>query len=339
MKKKGVSTLITTILIISLVFVLASLLTLFGVSFTKKQTADVEKEFASELGLLGTVNLKLKNFQILPNNNAKMTIENQGKKDVEKVHVRFFNNDGRIDTRLTTSGITAYSIKDFVVAYDNSFNKIVKVEIFPQVIVNGQNISLPSLFDSKKVAELKSCTTSLECDNEDICCSGSCLNAQCSSNSKCVGGACQFVEDPCLSYCTNYGTGSGDGGAGSNENPTSCIDSDADAYDTCDPDMDCNDNEAAINPEALEVCDGVDNNCDGFLDGTDNDGDTYNSSVVSCGPVDCNDSDATINPGASETCDGLDNNCDGSVDENNVCGGGGGGGGGEPIGGKKLKLL
>lgn len=55
-----------------------------------------------------------------------------------------------------------------------------------------------------------------------------------------------------------------------------------------------------------EICDGLDNNCDGLADNTrlDQDGDGSNF----CD--DCDDSDATIFPGAEEVCDGLDNDCD-----------------------------
>ncbi len=43
-----------------------------------------------------------------------------------------------------------------------------------------------------------------------------------------------------------------------------CTDADGDGY--CIIDGDCNDNDPSIHPYALEVCDGVDNNCDGTVD-------------------------------------------------------------------------
>ncbi len=97
-------------------------------------------------------------------------------------------------------------------------------------------------------------------------------------------------------------------------------------------DDDCNDTDSAINPTATEVCDSVDNDCDGDIDegvlttfyaDADSDGQGNASSTVAyCSApagyvgnaTDCNDSDSSIYLGAPETCgnDGIDNDCDGS---------------------------
>ena len=95
---------------------------------------------------------------------------------------------------------------------------------------------------------------------------------------------------------------------------------------------DCNDNNAAINPAATEVFDGVDNNCNGQIDEgyvtwyQDSDSDGYgNPSVSQVAAVqpggyvldasDCDDTNAAINPGTAEAYNGYDDNCNGQIDE------------------------
>ena len=86
-------------------------------------------------------------------------------------------------------------------------------------------------------------------------------------------------------------------------------DNDGDGYTE---DVDCDDGNAAVHPNAEEVCDGVDNNCDSVLleDEVDIDGDGF----LVCGN-DCDDGNVTINPEANEICDSIDNDCDGTIDD------------------------
>ena len=124
------------------------------------------------------------------------------------------------------------------------------------------------------------------------------------------------------------------------------VDADGDSYPANAaegaPNWDCNDSVATTFPGALEVIDGLDNDCDGDVDdGTsvsDDDGDGFceegdcvgaalpgdcddadperspadrdGDGVSTCDdPPDCDDLAADVHPGATETCDGLDGDC------------------------------
>lgn len=98
---------------------------------------------------------------------------------------------------------------------------------------------------------------------------------------------------------------------------------------------DCVPYEAAIHPGATEVCDGLDQDCDGRVDEElvvmlfpDADGDGFGDArrpaVSACAGLpglvndasDCDDSDARVRPGAPDLCGDLDDSdCDGRVDD------------------------
>ena len=111
------------------------------------------------------------------------------------------------------------------------------------------------------------------------------------------------------------------------------VDSDGDGYIDSD---DCAEDDASVFPGQEEICDGIDNNCDGQIDEEvlltfylDSDGDgvgVEENSEEACEVPegyaelfgDCNDEDATTYPDAPEQCDEIDNDCDGDIDEDVV---------------------
>ncbi len=144
-----------------------------------------------------------------------------------------------------------------------------------------------------------------------------------------------------------YQDADGDGFGNANQKQSSCTQPNGYVSDNTD----FNDNDGNSFPNATEVCDGIDNDGDGQVDGlsssscgvgevcengscvaattyyldADNDGygDATNSTqagnTAPTGYVldntDCDDTDASTNPGVQEIQDGLDNDCDGLVDE------------------------
>ncbi|MEM6954587.1 MAG: MopE-related protein [Myxococcota bacterium] len=109
--------------------------------------------------------------------------------------------------------------------------------------------------------------------------------------------------------------------------PDDCVDDDADGQ--C-ANVDCNDRNPAIGPDAAELCDGVDNNCndetDEGCDCVDGQERACGSDVGTCaaGTESCvggrwQACEGRIGP-ATETCEGGgDEDCDGAVDEGCEC--------------------
>ncbi|MEM6958065.1 MAG: putative metal-binding motif-containing protein, partial [Myxococcota bacterium] len=103
---------------------------------------------------------------------------------------------------------------------------------------------------------------------------------------------------------------------------------------------DCDDSDAERAPGVVDICDGVDNDCDEAIDEDppvyffDEDADGFAGEAAetcaACDPAsctdgadfwtldtgDCDDANANASPGLSEDmCDGVDNNCNGETDE------------------------
>ena len=147
---------------------------------------------------------------------------------------------------------------------------------------------------------------------------------------------CNQIDDDCngsmddgLVFITYYADIDGDGYGNPATLVSACVQPPGFILDNTD----CDDLNDTAYPGAVELCNAIDDDCDGLSDTgvfmvyfIDNDGDSYGNpsvSILTCSPPvgyipndnDCNDNNAAINPSAEDIIgSGIDENCDGQID-------------------------
>lgn len=160
---------------------------------------------------------------------------------------------------------------------------------------------------------------------------GSCLVNGCTIPTACNYSAIATVNDgSCIMAVTYYADSDNDGFGNLSVSQSSCVVPTGYVTNSAD----CNDTNANIRPTATEICNTIDDNCNGVINEgitfttyyVDLDGDGFgnpNVSQSSCTPVagyvisntDCNDASSLIKPTAIEICNTVDDNCNGQINE------------------------
>lgn len=277
MKKKGVSALVTTVLILGFTIALAAVIMTWGSGFSKRMQEKIEEQSETRL-LCSRMSLELKKT-CWDDNKIFLMAENTGSLPTTHLRIMAFSEESSGEA-VTENEIEIAGQKTYTVNYDKEkLGEISHIRVLPYVKYKGQPYAC-NIIDK----EVNDCVTpeqpepvlpevvpdetpeityggddgdggdggdgGVECGN-DVCEEGEdCSNCEadcgCDSGFLCQEGIC--VEDPC-----------GDGSCEANEDCSSCaVDCGCDEGYVCQEGS-CGVTESiCINAEDYEICDGLD---------------------------------------------------------------------------------
>ena len=161
------------------------------------------------------------------------------------------------------------------------------------------------------------------CDTDDACISGLCVGVPGVAGQSVCAVVC-LTDADCAEGLDCVPVTTGSDAISACLPVDTCLDGDGDGFGLGAACLgtDCDDSVATVNPRGEELCDGVDNDCDGQLDDSPIDAgracETGFAGGCSTGLTVCEANALICQPSqvpSPEVCDGIDNDCDGAADE------------------------
>jgi Putative metal-binding motif len=161
------------------------------------------------------------------------------------------------------------------------------------------------------------------CDTDDACISGLCVGVPGVAGQSVCAVVC-LTDADCGEGLDCVPVTTGSDALSACLPVDSCLDGDGDGFGLGAACLgtDCDDSVVTVNPRGEELCDGVDNDCDGQLDDSAVDAgracETGFAGGCSTGVTVCEANALICQPSqlpSPEVCDGIDNDCDGAADE------------------------
>jgi len=146
-KKKGISPLIATVLIIGFTVALAAIIMTWGTTFSKSMQKGSEDQANLQMVCAQDVQYTLSSACAVDANTVRVTIKNDGSIDLVNMTARMFTSpsdveavDGIVDGA-GASGLAKYDIGVFDVTWTGEAQNVKMVEIVPVIEVGGKQVT------------------------------------------------------------------------------------------------------------------------------------------------------------------------------------------------------
>jgi len=262
MEKRGLSGVITTILLILLVIGCMLIVYVVIVNTVQKGVNDADISPMNILLETSSTPLSLQLIDVSVSRSA-------GEGNLKGVKVIFKNSAGATVCSYENKTVGMKELETVVYVINMTEIKCPSVsdyDVYPIINSGGKDIYGLEAVHSGRVIPSRitaGCANAADCNDNDACTNDVCANGACVNTPHPCGYGAEGFDGCCPSGCTN-----------SNDRecpvtPPTCTDVDRDGYNIsatgCGV-VDCDDASAAIHHGATEICDGVDNNCVNGID-------------------------------------------------------------------------
>lgn len=153
MKKKGISPLIATVLILGFTVALAAIIMTWGTAFTKKMQEQTEETANVQVTCATDVVFDIKSACEDPATDGtyKLTIANNGNKKIDKFRIRFYKSADDVRTVESTfggDGISAFGIESESKDSTYAADEVKQIEAIPVITVGGKQITCAQNIDT-----------------------------------------------------------------------------------------------------------------------------------------------------------------------------------------------
>ena len=155
MLRKGISPLIATVLIIGFTVALAAIIMTWGTTFSKGMQKSTEATTEEQLSCAQDVNIDLSSACAVDANNLKLTIKNDGSKDIVNVSVRFYVSGDNVVSAYVPGAslpLMGYGLKSVTMAPTGfsggaTANAVTLVEVVPVIKVGEKTLTCAATKD------------------------------------------------------------------------------------------------------------------------------------------------------------------------------------------------
>lgn len=158
--KRGISPIIATVLLILFTVILATVVIMWGSTFSKNVTEDASTSMDMQLECVNNVDVTILNACWKDRDTVYLTLQNNRDKEISSLKVRLYKGMEEINSDITLPSLSSFDTYTKDAKWDGFADKINMIEVIPLINVNGKVGGCPTnkeKFGETSAKPIKAC--------------------------------------------------------------------------------------------------------------------------------------------------------------------------------------